>query len=427
MKISRSVSNFEAESFLAPFGFKGGYINGAWQTGISLESPSGAKGIGVGTQGVLWSDAKVFSSTSEAEGNAMMYLLSAYSARKAMELEWDTPVDLVDQLLPITYEHAKIVTGNPNLRLTFALNSLVSVDNAAWQLYAHENGFDSFNAMIPEAYRAALPCRHDKIVNIPLMSYGVKMPEIEQAIADGYFLLKIKIGADPDKDGDYGKMLAWDMQRLTDIHEAAKSCETPYTDSGKLPYYLDANGRYDSKDRLLRLLDHADKIGALEQIVIVEEPFPEENQEDVSDIPARLAADESAHSDKDALARIQQGYGAIALKPIAKTLSMSLKIAELARQNNTACFCADLTVCPLLVDWNKNVAGRLPALPGIKIGAVESNGHQNYKNWETMKSYHPCYDAPWLTPVNGIFQLDDDFYAKSGGILEMSQHFLDML
>ena len=33
---------------------------------------------------------------------------------------------------------------------------------------------------------------------------------------------------------------------------------------------------------------------------------------------------------KDALARIEMGYTAIALKPIAKTFSMSLKIAKLA-------------------------------------------------------------------------------------------------
>ena len=35
------------------------------------------------------------------------------------------------------------------------------------------------------------------------------------------------------------------------------------------------NGRYESKDILLELLDHAKSIGAFEQIVVVEEPFPE--------------------------------------------------------------------------------------------------------------------------------------------------------
>ncbi|MBU4200845.1 MAG: hypothetical protein KKG09_09570 [Verrucomicrobia bacterium] len=39
----------------------------------------------------------------------------------------------------------------------------------------------------------------------------------------------------------------------------------------------------------------------------------------------RIAADESAHSVQDAKTRIDMGYNAIALKPIAKTMSMSLR------------------------------------------------------------------------------------------------------
>ena len=132
----------------------------------------------------------------------------------------------------------------------------------------------------------------------------------------------------------------------------------------------------------MRLLDYADKIGALDRIMLLEEPFPEEYKIDVTDIPARLAADESAHSDKDALERIELGYGAIALKPIAKTMSMSLKIAEIAHKKGVPCFCADLTVNPVMVDWNKNVAARLAPLPGMKIGVLESNGHQNYSKWQ---------------------------------------------
>ena len=67
------------------------------------------------------------------------------------------------------------------------------------------------------------------------------------------------------------------------------------------------------------LLEHAKKIGAFDQISVIEEPFAEELEFDVSDIPVRLAADESAHTDKDAIKRIDMGYKAIALKAIAKT------------------------------------------------------------------------------------------------------------
>ncbi len=189
---------------------------------------------------------------------------------------------------------------------------------------------------------------------------------------------------------------------------------------------MNPNGRYEKKETLLKLIDHAKKIGAFDQIAIIEEPFPEELQIDVSDIPVRLAADESAHTDQDAVTRIGMGYKAIALKAIAKTLSMTMKIANAAKERNIPCFCADLTVNPILVDWNKNVAARLDPFPGLGTGLLETNGHQNYKNWTTMESYHPYKDAEWRKTQNGVFNLDDDFYEKSGGILTDSNHYMEL-
>jgi L-alanine-DL-glutamate epimerase-like enolase superfamily enzyme len=221
-------------------------------------------------------------------------------------------------------------------------------------------------------------------------------------------------------------MLAKDIARISSVHEAIGHFRTPHTSSGKLPYYFDANGRYEKKETLLRLIDHTKKIGAFDQIAIIEEPFPEELQIDVSNIPVRLAADESAHTDKDAVTRIEMGYRAIALKAIAKTLSMTMKIANVAKERNVPCFCADLTVNPILVDWNKNVAARLDAFPGLGTGLLETNGHQNYKNWTTMESYHPYKDSIWRKTQNGVFNLDTDFYNKSGGILTDSKHYMEL-
>jgi len=116
-------------------------------------------------------------------------------------------------------------------------------------------------------------------------------------------------------------MLEKDMTRLSEIHKTIGGYRTEHAENGKLPYYFDANGRYEKKETLLKLLDHVRKIGAFEQIAIIEEPFDEYAEIDVSDIPVRLAAGESAHTDKDALVRIQMGYRAMALKAIAKTLS----------------------------------------------------------------------------------------------------------
>jgi L-alanine-DL-glutamate epimerase-like enolase superfamily enzyme len=219
-------------------------------------------------------------------------------------------------------------------------------------------------------------------------------------------------------------MLEKDKKRIEAIHRAIGDIETPHTADGVIPYYFDANGRYEKKETLLKLLDHIRKIKAFDRIAIMEEPFPEEFENDVTDLGIRLAADESAHTDADAEKRIQMGYGAIAVKAIAKTLSMTLKIVKTAHENNVPCFCADLTVNPILVDWNKNVAARLTPFPGLGLGLLETNGHQNYKNHEQMVSYHPCAGAPWMETKKGVFYLDDDFYQKSGGIFMPSPHYL---
>ena len=120
------------------------------------------------------------------------------------------------------------------------------------------------------------------------------------------------------------------------------------------------------------------------------------------------------------------GYRAIALKAIAKTLSMTMKIAQTAHENKVPCFCADLTVNPILVEWNKNIAARLSPFPGIGIGLLETNGHQNYKNWEVMRGYNPCNDASWTKTQNGVFELNDDYYSRSGGIFMPSEHYEEM-
>lgn len=422
VKISATDSNFEREPLIRPFGFKGGYMTEIWQTAAMLKSSSGINKVGLCTQSVLWSDAAIFNKYSESGGNALMYILSEYALSLMKGMEFNNPIDLLDDILQEVYSYGKKITGNPDLRETFALNSLVGTDNAAWMIFAAENGFSTFDEMIPETYRAALPYRHEKVASIPLMAYSIPVSEIKQAVDDGYFFMKIKIG----QPGTQEEMLEKDKARLSEIHKAIGTYRTPHTEDGKLPYYFDANGRYEKKETLQKLIDHAKKIGAFEQIAIIEEPFPEELEVDVSDIPVRLAADESAHTDKDALKRIQMGYRAIALKPIAKTLSMTLKIARVAAQENIPCFCADLTVHPILVDWNKNVAARLRPFPGLDTGLLETNGHQNYRHWKEMESYHPFPDAPWRKTNDGVFNLDPTFYTQNGGILNDSPHYMKM-
>lgn len=351
-----------------------------------------------------------------------MYLLTERAMQIVKGQKFSSPVELLDNILDEVYDYGVKITGNPGLRKTFALNALVGLDNAAWLLTAAENGIHNFDDLIPEVYKPALSHHHKKVASIPLMAYSIPISEIKDAADQGYFFMKIKIG----QPGTQEEMLEKDKERLSAIHKAIGHMETPYSESGKLPYYFDANGRYEEKETLLKLLDHAKKIGAYDQIAIIEEPFPEDKEIDVSDIEIRLAADESAHTDKDALERIEMGYRAIALKAIAKTLSMTMKIANVAKKHGVPCFCADLTVNPILVDWNKAVAARLDPFPGLGLGLLETNGHQNYKNWETMFSYHPYNGASWTQTQKGVFNLNEDYYEKSGGILTESEHYMNM-
>ena len=307
--------------------------------------------------------------------------------------------------------------------MTFTLSSMVALDNALWMLYAQENGFKNFDEMIPAEYRKALSYRHKYVAHVPLMAYAIPPEEIQQAVDEGYFFMKIKIG----RPGTQEEMLEGDKARIEAIHKQIGHKETPHTLNGKIPYYFDANGRYEKKETLQKLLDHAKKVGMFDQIAIIEEPFPEDADIQVSDLGVRIAADESAHTAEDVSKRIGMGYKAIALKAAAKTLSMTLKMAKVAHENNIPCFLADLTCTPILVDWNKNVASRLSPFPGLKdMGLLESNGHQNYVNWADLVSYCAYPDGSWIKSKEGLFHLDKDFYAKSGGILESSQHYLNL-
>ncbi len=416
-------SDFERAPLIRPFGFKGGYMTEIWQTVAQMQSDAGHSKIGLCTQNVLWSDAKVFAGHSESGGNALMYTLTERALQMIKGMKFENPVELQEEILEEVHAYGKRITKNPDLRKTFALNALVGVDNAAWLLYAAKNGIRNFDDLIPEKYKPALSHKHDKVASIPLMAYSIPIEEIKEAADQGYFFMKIKIG----QPGTQKEMLEKDKKRLTAIHKAIGHMRTPYTKDGKLPYYFDANGRYESKETLNRLLDHAKKIGAFDQIAIIEEPFPEELETHVDDLPVRIAADESLHSEKDAARRIQMGYHAFALKAIAKTLSMTMKQAQLAYENNVPCFMADLTVNPILVEWNKAVAARLKSFPEMgDLGLLETNGHQNYANWEQMVGYHPYPNASWRKTKDGVFHLNEDYYQKSGGIFKASQHYENM-
>lgn len=418
MRIIKAELEYIAEPLKATFAFKGKYnARPMWNTAVKLTSDAGTTAIGLSNEGILWSDPAVYNKFSPSGGNAVMYLMSDYAVQQVRGMSFEHPWEVTQAILPKVMAYGKAVSGLANLRKTFALCSLVALDSAVWTLYAREQGL-SFEELIPASAAPYMTTHNTRLAAIPLITYTVSMADLLKEVQSGSFFLKIKIGSDPEHDGDPEKMLAWDCQRLTDIHNALKDLPCAHSDSGHIPYYLDANGRYDTKDRLNRLIDHADHIGMLPRIAILEEPFPEQDLIDVSDLPLRLAADESAHSADDVRERIDLGYRAIALKPIAKTMTATFDMISIAGKAGVPCFCADLTVNAAMVDLNKNFAARLAPLPGLKVGLLESNGHQYYANWEKMVAGLPYAKESWVEPEKGLYRLEEAFYRRSGGVFE---------
>lgn len=417
--IARVGANFQREPLVRPSGFKGGYMTEFWQSVARMESGSGATAVGLGTQNVLWCDPTVLDAFTEGGGNSLMFAVTDRALQMVRGQSFRTPIELLDSVFPELYRYAQRSTGLASLRPTFVLNALIPVDNAAWLLYAAENGIRTFDDMVPAEYRPGLSYRHRHVASLPSVTYALPVGEVVQAANDGYFIIKLKLG----HPGTQAEMLERDMERMTAVVRAIDHLRTPHTPDGKLRYDLDPNARYEHKDTLMRLLDHCGRLGVLDRVVVVEEPFPEEHDADVRDVPVLVAADESATTIPEAIRRFDQGYRAMALKAIAKTLSQTLKIAQLSHERGVACMAADLTVNPILVDWNKNVAARLAPFPGLAVGMMETNGHQQYRDWKQMERYHPCTDAPWRQVRQGVFELGDDFYSRSGCIFEPSPHY----
>lgn len=414
MKIQKTYCNKEREALKSAFGFKGNSLTYLQQTAVAVYDGDEV-GVGVGVQSVLWSDASIFASYGEDKGNELMYRITEYGAKIIVGREFNDPYEASSFLIEECYAYAKAICGE-GVSQTFVLNALVPIDFALWMLYAKENGIGSFDSVLYPMEK------HTRLANIPLVTYNTSVPEVVETAKRGTPIFKIKIGADPDKDGDPEKMLKADMARALELHSALENIETEFTESGHIVYYFDANGRYDTKDRLRRFISFLDEHGILERCVLFEEPFDEKNEIYVGDLPCIFAADESIHNISDVEKRIKLGYKAITLKSIAKTLTFSLKTEEYARKAGVQCFCADLTVNPVMLEWNINFASRLNSIKGMKIGVVESNGAQNYVNWEEMRTYLPKDN---LDLSDAVYKLDNGFYSDPG-IFTEPIHYLNL-
>jgi L-alanine-DL-glutamate epimerase-like enolase superfamily enzyme len=408
----------EREPFLRPFHFKGGAFHEKWINITSL-GPPGRRQTAIGGNAVLWSDPSVFAAHSEAGGNLIMSLMAEHAVRLLLGRRCTDPIAAIQSILPGVHEYGCTVSGRSELRPTFTLNSCVSLDLALWKLYAETVGSSAFSELIPREYARAFAARQPAVARVPLVTYNLPSRELLELVEEGHFFLKIKIG----QAGSQRQMLEKDLERLEQIHGLLREERTAHTENGRLAYYLDANGRYEDRETLLGLFSGLEKMGALDQVVLLEEPFRDHPDRDVHDLPVRIAADESLHSVEDVRRKIELGYRALALKPAGKTLSMSLLMAAEAHEQGVPCFVADSACVPLLLDWNRIVAAHLPPFPGLACGILEANGSQNFKNWQTLVRDHPCSSASWLEPKEGMYRLDESFYSSAGGILHPAGHY----
>lgn len=415
-KILNASLSHRPEPLLHSFGFKGGALTELWQVYVTITLDNGSSATGQSIQSVLWSDSQVFAAWGQQQGNEKMLQTTAHALTLLKGMELEAPPAMLKKLLPRLMEYGRQITENENLRTTFALNALTGIDFCLWKLYRRELGSPDFD-QLTAPFTGGLSCHQPRLGLIPLLTYDTSEDQIRQLAEDGCFLFKIKIGSNPGGRNDPEEMLRWDCDRLAQIHDILSGYKTPWTDCGHPLYYIDANGRYDTRERLERFLSRAEAIGALERIVLLEEPFAENNLQSVRGLPVRVAADESAHCASDARRLMDDyGYSAMALKPIAKTLSVSLEVLEEAYKRNVPCFCADLTVNPTMVELNKRFAAGLSPLPGLKIGVFETNGAQNYVNWKALQTQSPAWGRDWAEPERSCFRLTDEYYQNDGDL-----------
>jgi hypothetical protein len=414
LQFSRYRFAVERQPLSRPFHFKGSYFTEKWinVVGLTMDG-SGNKVTGIGGNAVLWSDPRVFREWSEYGGNSLMSLLAERAVQIASESSYSDPIEAFNSIRSEVHEYARRVTGRGDVTPTFSLNAMVALDFSLWKAYAIEQKSERLMHLLPTNMSHAFCESTENIVRVPLISYNIPIAEVLALVHQGHHVLKIKLG----QSGSDQEMLEKDIHRLSELHRVLEHEEGP------ILYYLDANGRYPDLVTMQRLLDAADRIGALSRIILLEEPFDYDKRIAVDALPVRIAADESLHDISDLEERVDLGYRALALKPAGKSLSFTVQMAAKAAKLNIPCFVADSACVPMLLEWNLAFASLLPDFPGIGSVMIESNGAQNYGNWTNLMEEHPYSSEKWLESRGGYFHLDGNFSECSGGIFRESGHY----
>ena len=444
IKIERAGSAYAREP--GQLGFAGGLMTAFFQKAVALQDSKGNIAGAFGTQNPLWCDKPSYKSLQDKHGNekgeALANLFMSQTTDFALNLlqgkEFLSPDEALDAILPQVHLYHRHLTQNEKLPLTSTLNALVPVNIANYVLHAKANGIDNFNGIIPVDSQRWFTQTIDRVAIIPLVSYKIDQAGIEALIKDGYKIFKTKMGAynpahEMDSDKDMQAMFETDTQKALLVYNLIKGLETDLTVDGRVPMYLDFNGRLGKGDKAVALLQHyvdfAKTNKFFDRVIVFEEPFS-----DMMGISAdvytklrgiTIVADECAHSAEDVEKLLALGVRGFALKPAAKTYTETIRMVDaIEKYNETAktddkafYFCADLTVVPWLVDANLQFTARSSPWPGLAPGVrmLETNWKQHYDDcYGIMQRYTPSLMV--MQEKDGVFKVNKQWY-KGGGSL----------
>ncbi len=443
-------------------GFAGGSMSGFWQSAVAIQTTGGYIGASYGTQNPLWCSKQLYGALQGQHGpvkgerlaNELMYALTKEVLTALAEQDISAPEEAMlraisDPAIADTVRAFYRKNGlQGELPFTYILNAAVAPDLAVWMATSQARGIDNFNDLTGHR----LSHRAERVAVIPLVSYGIREAQIEDLIDQGYRIFKTKMGAYDDRYEkgsveDFMNMMKVDREKLQLVSRLTESLETDLTEDGRVPLYLDFNGRIPSDDRGVNLLqaymEVAASVNALDRIIVVEEPFEDMksmgSQFDVfRDFMDRygvtIVADECAHSAEDVRELLALGCRGFALKPAAKTLTETLRMIDIITGHNDAnpddnayCFCADLTVVPSLVEWNLHVQARLPPWPGLAEGVrmLESNWMQHYLYRNRLPERYPASEV--ASPEGGVFLPTAEWFRTGGRIFHPGGQMLEKI
>src|SRR5690606_26469730 len=147
---------------------------------------------------------------------------------------------LLREIVSELEEYAHCVAGVPKLRRTVILNALVGLDNGLCILYAKRSGTTHFDDLIPVRAAPAIASRQRRLALAPTFGFDFSPDSFHGILQEGPAIVKVKIG----NPGAPEEMLAKDQEQLARVHSLVSGYSTQLTDSGRIGYYLDANGRY---------------------------------------------------------------------------------------------------------------------------------------------------------------------------------------